>query len=114
MPKVNSFKVKIETGDTGTTGTVYFNFNNHKLPFENVSGGTGPGEVFEGGFDVGSFAHSMALAGPEKGEWHINSITVDIDSESTPPYSVRFGKVTLDETTELNIWQDPPLPSFDV
>lgn len=114
MPKVNSFRVRIETGEIGTADTVHFNFNNHKLPFENVTGGTGPGEVFEGGFDVNSFAHSMTVVGPERGQWHIKSLTVEIDSESVPPYSVRFGEVTLDETNELNIWQEPPMSTFDV
>ncbi len=114
MPRVNNFKVKIETGDTGTTDTAQFNFNNHKLPFDDPKGGTGAGETFEGGFEVNSFAHSLSLVGPEKGSWHIKGITVDYDCADTPPYTVRFGEVTLDETTEVDIWQDPPLPAFDV
>jgi hypothetical protein len=39
---------------------------------------------------------------------------VNYECEHTPPYSVTFDAVTLDETTEVNIWQDPPLPIWDV
>ena len=31
-----------------------------------------------------------------------------------PLHAVKFGEVTLDEATEVNIWQDPPLSTFDV
>ena len=113
MPKLNQFKIRIETGNPGMEGLVLFNINSHQIPFENVSGGTGAGEVFEGGFEVNSFAHSLALVGPKKGEWLLRKVTVDYECENAPPYSVEFGEVKLDETTELDIWKDPPLPTFD-
>lgn len=113
MPKLNSFKVKIESG-TGTPGPVLFCFNNHVMPFDNVQGGTGERETFEGEFEVNSFAHSLTLVGPEKGDWRIDKITVDYDSEGTKPYSVTFGEVTLNESNQVNLWQDPPLPVYDV
>ena len=114
MPKLNSFKVKIETGDQGTAGPVLFSVNSHNVPFENVTGNTEAGEFFEGGFEVNSFAHSLTLVGPEKGEWHIKKISVDFVCEGTQPYSVTYGEVTLDETSQANLWQDPPQPVFDV
>lgn len=114
MPKLNNFKVTIETGDSGAGGPVLFNINSHKLPFENVEGGTGPGETFEGGYDVNSFAHSLSLVGPQEGKWDIKKIVIDYQIENTPPYSLTLGAVTLDETNEVNIWQDPPLPTFEV
>jgi hypothetical protein len=114
MPKLNRFNIRIETGDRGTPGPVLFNINNHVLPFENAEGGTAPGEVFSGGFEINSFAHTLALVGPKEGAWQIRAMTVDFVCESAPPYSVRFGAVTLDETTEVNLWQDPPIPAFDV
>jgi len=114
MPKLNSFKVKIETGDQGVAGPVMFSINRHEVPFENVTGNTEAGEVFEGGFEVNSFAHSLTLVGPEKGEWHIKKISVDFDCEGTQPYSVTYGEVKLDETSQANLWQDPPQPVFDV
>ncbi len=114
MPKLNNFKVKIETGDQGMPGPVQFNINSHTLPFENPTGETGAGGIFEGGFNVNSFAHSLALVGPEEGQWHIKKVQVDFDCESVAPYSVTFGEVTLDDSSQLDIWQDPPLPTFDV
>ena len=114
MAKLNSFKVKIETGGQGTPGPVKFSINRHEVPFENVTGDTGAGTVFEGGFEVNSFAHSLTLVGPEKGEWHIKKISVDFDCEGTQPYSVTYGEVTLDETSQANLWQDPPQLVFDV
>ena len=114
MPKLNNFKVKIETGDQGTSGPVQFSINSHTLPFDNPTGATGAGGVFEGGFEVNSFAHSLALVGPEEGQWHIKKVQVDFNCESVEPYSVTYGEVTLDDGSQLDIWQDPPLPTFDV
>ena len=114
MPKLNRFKLTIETGDTGTPGPVLFNINHHVLPLENTAGGTAAGEVFSGGFEINSFAHTLALVGPKEGRWHIRGMKVEFDCESTPPYSVSYGEVTLDESTEVNLWQDPPKPTFDV
>ncbi len=114
MPRLNTFKVTIETGDRGTSGPVQFSFNNHTLPFANVQGGTKAGETFEGDFEVNSFPHSLTLVGPEQGEWQLNKITVDYNCENLPPYSVTFDALALDATNQVNIWQDPPLPSFEV
>ncbi len=114
MPKLNNFKLKIETGDSGTPGPVQFSINSHTLPLENTKGETVPGGIFEGGFDVNSFAHSLTLVGPEQGQWHIKKVHVDFDCESVEPYSVTYGEVTLDDGSQLDIWQDPPLPTFDV
>ena len=74
MPRLNKFRVRIETGDKGVEEPIRFNFNSHLLPLEDVSGGTQAGEVFEGGYEVRSVAHSMALVGPDKGEWSIKKI----------------------------------------
>ncbi len=114
MPKLNKFKVEIETGEAGTDLPVHFTINNHKIPFENTQGGVGPGETFSGDYEIRSFAHSLTLVGPESGNWVIRKIKVDYELEYTEPYSLVFDEVTLDETTEVNIWQDPPLPAWDV
>ncbi len=114
MPKLNTFKVKIETGSTGIGEPVRFSINGHTLPFEETKGSTAAGEVFEGEFDINSFAHSLTLVGPDAGEWHINKISVDFDCESTEPYTANFGAVVLNPTNQVNIWQDPPIPAFDV
>jgi len=114
MPKVNTFKVKVLTGPQSMSEPVHFNFNNHNMPFKNVKGSTEAGETFEGSFEVNSFAHSLTLIGPQSGKWGIEKITVEYDCENEKPYTVQFGGVNLDEATEVNIWQDPPVLAFDV
>jgi len=114
MPKLNLFKLKVKTGDAGLAEPVHFTINGHKLPFEDFQGSTGAGETFESGFEIRSFAHSLTLVGPESGSWKIKKIHVDFNCENTEPYSATYGEVVLDETTEVNIWQDPPLPTWDV
>jgi len=114
MPKLNKFKVKIETGGSGMDEPVKFSINSHKVPFDDCVGSTAEGQTFEGAFEVNSFAHSLTLVGPEKGNWEIKKATVEFEPDTIAPYSVSFGSVTLDETTELNIWKDPPQPMFDV
>ena len=114
MPRVNTFKVTVQTGKQGMSEPVHFNFNNHNMPFENVTGSAESGETFEGSFEVNSFAHSLTLVGPGSGKWEIEKISVEYDCENEKPYTVNFGAVTLDESTEVNIWQDPPVLAFDV
>ena len=114
MPKLNRFKILIETGTSGGESPVHFTINNHKLPLEEVQGGVGPGETLTGGYEVGSFAHSLTLVGPASGHWNIGKIKMDYECEGVPPYSVTFDEVTLDGTTEVNIWHDPPLSTWDV
>ncbi|GIS84576.1 MAG: hypothetical protein CM1200mP16_08760 [Nitrospina sp.] len=35
---------------------------------------------------------------------------VDYECEGEKPYTVNWGAVTLDEKTEVNLWQDPLCP----
>ena len=84
------------------------------MPFDKTTGSNESDSIFEGSFDVNSFAHSLTLVGPEKGKWEIEKIRVDYECEGEKPYTVNWGAVTLDETTEVNLWQDPPIPAFDV
>ena len=112
MPRVQSFKVTIQTGDVGNDEQVLFNFNSHKMPFENVEGTTASGERFSGGFEVQSFCHSLTLLGPEKGTWDIERVSVEFVCDGEEPYEVHYGAVTLDPTTEVNLWRGPPPRSF--
>ena len=114
MPKLNQFQIKIKTGETGLDESVRFAINGFQIPFENVTGGTGPGQTFEAGFEVNSHPHSLTLVGPDKGKWNIKQISLKFDVEGVESYPITFGEMTLDETTEANILYDPPLPTFDV
>ncbi|MFQ5716421.1 MAG: helicase [Nitrospinales bacterium] len=114
MSKLNNFKIKIETGSQGMDSPVKFNVNGFSIAFENGQGSVGPGGTFEASYEINSFPHSLTLVGPEKGVWGIKKIAVEYQCEDLEPYSALFGEVTLDEKTEVNIWKEPPLPSFDV
>ena len=102
MPKLNKFRIHIQTGSNGIEEPARFCFNSHVLPLEGLSGGTKPGETLEGGYDVHSVAHSMTLVGPEKGTWSLEKIKVDFECENTPPYSVEYPAVDIDETCLLD------------
>jgi len=114
MPRIERIDIAIKTGAQGTTSPVTFQFNGHQLAFEDVSGGTGESETFEGGFELNSFAHSVALNGPEAGSWDVEEIRVSYGLGDSEPYEICFGKIQLDETNAVDIWRDPPPPTFDV
>ena len=114
MAMLNAFKVRIKTGSIGTDSPVRFCFNGHVMEFKGATGGTGPGESFEGNFDPMSFSHHLSLEGPEQGEWAIEDIAVTFDVGAGEPYEVRMGPVKLGEDTCVNLKRDRPLPSFDV
>ncbi len=114
MPRVNRLQCEIQTGDVGLDGDVVLAFNGHPLGFDGVEGGTGPGETLSGSFSPRSVAHSVTLVGPAEGEWAIDSITVTYELDVGEPYVVRYGAVELDSTNQVNIWAEPPRPTFDV
>ncbi|MCH2391025.1 MAG: helicase, partial [Nitrospinales bacterium] len=76
MPKLNKFRIQIQTGSEGIEEPARFCFNSHVLPLEELSGGTKAGEILEGGYAVSSLDHSMTLVGPEKGTCSIQKIKV--------------------------------------
>ena len=114
MPRVNRLQCEIVTGDMGLEGDVVLAFNGHPLTFEGAEGGAAAGETFTGSFSPRSVAHSVTLVGPEDGEWSIDSITVTYELDIGEPYVVRYGAITLDESNQVNIWAEPPRPTFDV
>lgn len=115
MPRLNVFKMKIKTGARGHAGPVpEFKMNGHQMPLGNFEGSAAAGGECSGGFQPYSFAHSLTLAGPPSGEWDIERIEIAFEVANEQPYSAIFDKVTLDENSELNLWQEPPLPTFDV
>ncbi len=114
MPKIDTIAIEVKTGDQGTTDPVTFQFNGHTLSFEETQGGTAPGEIFQGSFEVGSYGHSVALNGPKTGEWQIEELRVTYELGDSDSYSIRFGAVSLNEDNALNIYRSRPRPTFDV
>ena len=114
MPRLDSFTLKIRTGDSGFDGTLQYTINGFPLEFESVDGGTGPGETAEVMGEPQSFPHTLQLCGPAEGEWVIEDIEATYHCQAEEPYSVKFGKVVLDDESDLNIWHPRPPKVFDV
>jgi hypothetical protein len=114
MARIDRLEIRIQTGSQGSDSEVKFQFNGHTLPFDNPSGGTGAGEVFEGAFDLMSVAHAVALNGPESGEWAIDKIAVTYHPSMGDPWDLCWGPVLLDATNAVNLWAEAPTPTFDV
>ena len=114
MPRLESFDLKIATGERGPNQAPVYEINGFKLDFEEMAGGNGPGEVLELTGEPQSFPHSLALVGPAEGTWDIQSIEATYRVMGGEPYSVRLGEVALDEETNLNIWYDRPTRVIDV
>ena len=114
MPKLNTFDVVIKTGAQGPAFPPKWSINGFVVEFEQFKGGTGPGEIFEGSANPGSFPHSLVLRGPESGVWEIEEVRVTYYPQSESPYTVKLGAAQLDEDSDLNIWYERPQTVFDV
>jgi len=112
MPRVETIRLVITTGKTGHGSDVQIKFNGHQIPLVKQSGGTGPGQTYEGTFDVGSVCHSCTLLGPEQGEWHVQKVVASFEGAETRKNE--FGEKVLKAGEELNVWDPPPPPAFDV
>lgn len=114
MPRLESFRLKIKTGEKSFDGPLKYSINGFPLDFEEVQGGTGAGETAEVMGEPQSFPHTLQLIGPESGEWEIETIEATYHCQAEPPYSVHFGKVVLDDSSDLNIWHPRPPKVVDV
>lgn len=113
MPRVARLQLTITTGESGRVGPVILAFNSHPIPLLDAAGGCGAGETLTATLHPASFAHSVWLEGPDAGVWDIQSVEVTYDSGSGP-WTVRFGAARLDDQTSLDIWEERPLPVWDV
>ncbi|MFP6598188.1 MAG: helicase [Candidatus Hydrogenedentota bacterium] len=116
MPKLNEFKLEIKTGTNRGPEKPSFSINGFPLEFDETDGGTEAGATFTAVGSPNSFPHSLVLMGPERGEpdWDIETVTATYECDSMETYVVRMGAATLDDNANLNIWHEPPLPTFDV
>ncbi|HNR31181.1 MAG TPA: helicase [Candidatus Hydrogenedentes bacterium] len=114
MPKLNSFTLRIRTGEHGLSGTPQYGINGFTLDFDEVEGGAGPGETLEVTGSPESFPHSPVLVGPEEGRWDIEGVDATYHCAGETPYTVRLGAVSLDAASDLNIWHARPERVFDV
>lgn len=114
MARLETFDLTIKTGDQGPGIAPRYEINGFALDFEEMDGGTGPGETLKVTGHPESFPHALALIGPSEGAWDIEGIEATYHPADGEPYSIRFGGVTLDDETNLNIWHARPQKVFDV
>lgn len=116
MPKLDSFTLEIKTGARRGPEKPLFNINGFPLEFEEMVGGTSPGETLKATGSVFSFPHALALIGPSEGAtpWDIESVRATYQCANMEPYTVNMGAVALDDESNLNVWHEPPPPTFDV
>jgi len=114
MPRLETFSMKVATGERGLGVTPKFAINGFPLDFDDVQGGFGPGETAELKASPQSFPHSLVLVGPDEGAWDVRDILITYHCAGAQPYSVRLGSVTLEDDTDLNIWHQRPARVLDV
>jgi hypothetical protein len=114
MPRLESFKLKIKTGERGFAGTPAYTINGFPQDFDSVEGGTGPGETAVLVGSPQSFPHLLLLSGPQEGAWDIDGIQAEYQCAGEDPYTVRLGGVSLDDQSDLNIWHPRPQKLLDV
>jgi hypothetical protein len=113
-PRIENLRVRVTTGTSGHDGPVTIRFNGFDLPLNRITGGTDPGEDYEGEFFVGSVAHSCTLVGPPSGNWDIKDLAVECDLGGGRVTRRSFGAISLDAKGEFDLLADPPATPFDV
>ena len=116
MPKLNQFTLEVTTGTNPGPERPQFAINGFPLEFDEFKGSTEAGATMKASGFPNSFPHSLVLKGPEDGEsnWDIENAVITYTCDRIDDYEVRLGAVTLDDESDLNIWHEPPLPTFDV
>ena len=116
MPKLDTFTLEIKTGAQPGPEVPSFAINGFPLEFESLEGSAQSGATLTATGSPSSFPHSLVLIGPQNGQstWDIESITASYECANMDPYTIRMGAVVLDDNSNLNIWNEPPLPVFDV
>ena len=113
MARLSTIQICITTGDKPTTNPVVLAFNGHEVTLSADGGSTETDGKFEGTFSPNSVAHSVHLNGPASGEWTVERVDVSFQAHGQP-WDVAYGPITLDSETALDVWQEPPLPTFEV
>lgn len=114
MPRLESFTLKVKTGKNGLGKAPKYAINGFALDFDEVKGGTGPGEEAELTGSPQSFPHSLVLIGPDEGRWDIEGASLRYHCAGSEPYTVRLGAITLEDDMDLNIWHQRPAKVLDV
>jgi len=113
VPRLDTLELQIQTGQRGLGRAPSYAINSHEIAFDQISGGTGSGEILMAAGSPRSFPHSLTLTGPDEGVWDIEHIELTFHV-GEQPYTVHLGAVTLDSESKLNLWYDRPPLLLDV
>ena len=105
--RVELLRVSITTGSIGHDRSVTIRVNNGDHSLNRISGGTGPGESYEGEFFVGCAAEECLLLAPESDRWEIKSLAVDLEHDNGQSTHRVFGPVDLAPGAALDILHAP-------
>lgn len=114
MPRLDTFKLSLRTGDSGPGAVPKYTINGFPLEFDEFEGGTGPGETLQAVAHPQSFPHTLILSGPEEGNWDIEGGEITYHCDGDDPYTLTLGAVSLDDHADLNLWYAKPPKVFDV
>ncbi len=114
MPRLQCFDMTVKTGERSCDRTPGFVINGFELEFDNVEGGTEPGDTLTCKGSPDSFPHSLHLTGPEEGTWDISELSITYYPYGEEPYTLRFAPVSIDSDSDLNIWHQKPAAAWDV
>ena len=111
--KILRLSLELKTGENGRTDLPQIEFNGHLISLSGVEGNCQSGATLTGFIRPGSVAHTIRLVGPEQGAWDISSMRIDYEGE-TGSWTVDFVSFALDDETSADIFELPPLPTWDV
>ena len=111
--KILRLELELKTGERGRSDLPQLEFNGHSIALSGVKGGCASAETLVGFIRPGSVAHTIRLVGPETGAWDIESMRVDYEGE-TGSWTVEFAPFSLDDESSADIFELPPLPTWDV
>lgn len=114
MPRLECMRLEIRTGERGLDRAPVYSINGFEIEFDELSGGTGPGETLVAVGYPQSFPHNLVLLGPAEGVWDIAGIEATYEVAGESPYTVRLGGVALDDRSNLNLWYERPAKLVDV
>lgn len=105
--RIELLRIQLTTGMDGHAGPVSIRFNGIDRPLNRISGGTGPGESYEGEFFIGSATSECHLLGPEQGRWDVKELTVEFDHGDAQVTRHHFGPIGLDAGASIDIMHVP-------
>ncbi len=105
--RVELLRIAVTTGADGHEGPVTIRVNGSAHPLNRISGGTGPGETYEGEFFIGGLTRECLLLGSDSAPWAIKALTVELEKDGDEDAHHVFGALTLEPGAHIDILHAP-------